>query len=146
MAKQGSPGGVMLVYGDAIGNAIATGNATTEELIALRSHAKAIVDAQGNLVSALDSLDKEIAKRGAAAPPAAAASSERFVVQIEGLSISKAAKQRIEQVINETVMAAIGRHDSSGELVATPLSKIKSFGGSIGGATAGMIANFEKIR
>lgn len=146
MTKQSSPSGVMLVYGDAIGNAIAHGTATTEELVALRSHARAIVDAQGDLSSALGALDKEIAKRGGAAAHDAAASGERFVVQIAGLAIPPAAKQRIEQVINETVKAAIAKHDSGGNLVVTPLSTIKSFGGSLGGATAGMIANFEKFR
>ena len=38
-----------------------------EELVALRSHAKAIIDAQGDLTSALTALDKEIASRGGAA-------------------------------------------------------------------------------
>jgi len=137
----------MLVYGDAIGNAIARGTATMDELVALRSHARAIVDAQGDISSALDALDKEIANRGGPTPPPeTAAPGERFVVEIVGLPIPPAAKQKIEQVINETVKTAIARHDSGGNLVVTPLSKIKSFGGSLGGATAGMIANFERIR
>ena len=46
MAEKSFPGGVMLVYGVAIGGAIARGGATIEELVALRSHAQAIVDAQ----------------------------------------------------------------------------------------------------
>jgi Domain of unknown function (DUF1843) len=145
MAKKSAPSGVMLVYGDAIGNAIARGNAGTEELIALRTHAKAILESQGDLASALTALDKEIGKRGdPAAPPAAATPSERFVVQIVGLAIPPAVKLKLEQVINETVKATFAKSDSGGSLVATPLSQIKSFGGSLGGATAGMIANFEK--
>ena len=71
-----------------------------EELIALRSHAKAIVDAQGDLVSALSALDKEIASRGgpagAKSSPPEPAPGERFVVQIVGLPIPPAAKQTIE--------------------------------------------------
>ena len=150
MAKQSFPGGVMLVYGVAIGGALARGTAAIEELVALRSHAKAIVDAQGDLASALTALDKEIATRGGPAgeksAPPEAAPGERFVVQIVGLPIPPAAKQNIEQVINETVRSALGRLDSGGDLVFTPLSKIKSFGAGLGGATAGMIAYPEKIR
>lgn len=145
MAEKSFPGGVMLVYGVAIGGAIARGNAALGELVALRSHAKAIVDAQGDLASALTALDKEIANRGGAAgeksAPPQPTPGERFVVQIVGLPIPPAAKQRIEEVINETVKSTMARHDPGGDLVITPLSKIKSFGGGLGGATAGMIAN-----
>jgi hypothetical protein len=64
MAEKSYPSGTMLVYGVAIGGAIARGNVSTEELLALRSHAKSIVDAQGDLTAALAALDQEIAKRG----------------------------------------------------------------------------------
>lgn len=143
MAEKSYPGGVMLVYGVAIGGAIARGSAAIEELVALRSHAKAIVDAQGDLTSALTALDKEIASRGGpagakSAPPEPATPGERFVVQIVGLPIPPAAKQKIEQVIGETVKTAIARIDTRGDRIATPLSQIKSFGGGLGGATAGI--------
>lgn len=147
MAEKSYPGGVMLVYGVAIGGAIARGNAALGELVALRSHAKAIVDAQGDLASALTELDKEIANRGGPAGeksmPAQPSPGERFVVQIVGLTIPPAAKQKIEDVINDTVKTALARHDAGGDLVITPLSKIKSFGGGLGGATAGMIAELR---
>jgi hypothetical protein len=145
MPEKGFPGGVMLVYGVAIGGAVARGNATLEELVALRSHAKAIVDAQGDLASALTVLDKEIVSRGgstgAKSAPPQPTPGERFVVQILGLPIPPDAKQRIEEVINETVTNALARHDTGGDLVITPLSQIKSFGGRLGGGTAGMIAS-----
>jgi hypothetical protein len=144
MAEKSFPGGVMLVYGVAIGGALARGNAALGELVALRSHAKALVDAQGDLGAALTALDQEIATRGGpggekSAPPRPTPR-ERFVVQILGLSIPAAAKQKIEQVINDTVKSALSRYDAGGDLVITPLSQIKSFGAGLGGATAGMIA------
>lgn len=149
MAQQSYPGGVMLVYGVAIGGALARGTAAMEELIALRSHAKAIVDAQGDLASALTALDKEIISRGGpggekSAPPEAAPG-ERFVVQIVGLPIPPAAKTRIESAINDVVRAAIAKMDHGGDLVITPLSQIKSYGGGLGGATSGMIARPERF-
>jgi Domain of unknown function (DUF1843) len=151
MARTSVPGGMVLVYGVAIGNALATSGATVEELITLRSHAQALVDGQGDITSALSALDKEIANRGGqgsakSAPPAADPSSERFMVQVDGLAISPDARQRIEQAINNAVKTAIAGHDSAGDLVITPLSQIKSFGGRLGGATAGMIAYPERLR
>jgi hypothetical protein len=149
MAEKSYPSGTMLVYGVAIGSAIARGNVSTEELLALRSHAKSIVDAQGDLTAALAALDQEIAKRGGPvgakiSEAASAAPGERFVVQIVGLPIPAAAKQNIENTINETVKTAIARLDTGGDLVMTPLSKIKSFGGGLGGATAGIWIRPEK--
>jgi hypothetical protein len=150
MAQQSFPGGTMLVYGVAIGGAIARGNAALGELLALRSHAKAIVDAQGDLAGALTALDKEIANRGGAAgeksAPPQPSPGERFVVHIAGLAIPPDAKQRIEAVVNETVKTALARHDTGGDLVITPLSQIKAFGGRLGGATAGMIAYPRDLR
>lgn len=144
MAEKSVPGGVMLVYGVAIGGAVARGNATLEELVALRSHARAIIDAQGDLAAALTVLDTEIASRGGSAGPKTVppqpSPGERFVVQIVGLPIPPAAQQRIEAIINETVTNALARHDAGGDLVITPLSQIKAFGGRLGGGTAGMIA------
>jgi Domain of unknown function (DUF1843) len=143
MAEKSFPGGVMLVYGAAIGGAIARGNAALGELVALRSHAKALVDAQGDLAAALTTLDQEIANRGGPAGeksvPPQPTPGERFLVQVLGLAIPPTAKQKIEQVINDTVKTVLARHDSGGDLVITPLSQIKSFGGGLGGATAGMI-------
>jgi hypothetical protein len=138
------------VYGVAIGGAIARGSAAIEELVALRSHAQAIVDAQGDVVSALTALDKEIAGRGgpagakSAPPEIDVGPSERFIVQILGLPIPPAAKQKIEQVIGETVKTAIARIDTGGDLVATPLSQIESFGAKPGQATGGIWIRTDK--
>jgi hypothetical protein len=63
MAEKSFPGGVMLVYGVAIGGAIARGSAAIEELVALRSHAQAIVDAQGDVASALTALTRKCQPR-----------------------------------------------------------------------------------
>lgn len=150
MTEKSYPGGVMLVYGVAIGGALARGNAALGELVALRSHAKAIIDAQGDLTNALSALDTEITKRGGpggekSAPPQPTPG-ERFVVQILGLAVPPAAKQRIEEVINATVKSALAQHDAGGDLVVTPLSQIKAFGGKLGGATAGMIAYPRDIK
>jgi Domain of unknown function (DUF1843) len=143
MAKEGAQGGTVLVYGVAIGNAIAARSATIDELLALRSHAKSIVDAQGDLVSALTALDKEIADRGGAAGEIRAfvqpTPSDRFVVDVLGLPIPPDAKRRLEAVVNETVKTVLARHDVGGDLVITPLSQIRSYGAGLGGATAGMI-------
>jgi Domain of unknown function (DUF1843) len=143
MAEKGAQGGTVMVYGVAIGNAIARSGATIDELLALRSHAKAIVDAQGDLVSALTALDKEIADRGGPAGAKFASlqptPGERFVVDVHGLPIAPDAKQRLEAVVNETVKTVLARHDAGGDLVVTPLSQIRSYGAGLGGATAGMI-------
>ncbi|AXK82726.1 DUF1843 domain-containing protein [Pseudolabrys taiwanensis] len=150
MADKGFPGGIMLAYGQAIAGALARGTATLSELVSLRSHAKSLLDAQGDLSAALTSLDQEIERRGGPgsekAAPSQPAPGERFVVQILGLPIPEAAKARIEQAINATVKTALARSDAGGDLVITPLSEIKSFGGALGGATAGMIARPELRR
>ncbi|WP_315736084.1 MULTISPECIES: DUF1843 domain-containing protein [unclassified Bradyrhizobium] len=148
MAKEGVPGGVVPLYGLAIGNALASGGITLDELVTLRSHAKAIVDAQGDLVSAVNALDEEIVKRGGqaaakGAAPVEVVPSERFTVQITGLPIEPQARQSIEQAVNNAVKAAVAAHDSGGDLKITALSQIQSFGGTHGGATAGLIATID---
>ena len=65
-------------------------------------------------------------------------------MQILGLPIPPAAKQKIEQVIGETVKTAIARIDTGGDLVATPLSQIKSFGAKPGHATGGIWIRSDK--
>ncbi|MGC2776033.1 MAG: DUF1843 domain-containing protein [Bradyrhizobium sp.] len=135
----------------AIGGAIASSSTTVDELVTLRSHAQAIVDGQGDLASAVAALDKEIAKRGGpagtkSAPPQASTPGERFVVQIDGLPIPANARQKIEQSINDAVKTVLASHDSGGDLVVTPLSRLNSFGGRVGGATAGMLAYPPKAR
>jgi hypothetical protein len=83
-----------------------------------RDQARDIVGAQGDLVAALKALDAEIVSRGAgakAAPPA----EERFVVQIEGLTIPAGTKKEIERSIQAVVMAD-RRFDARGDYVMTP--------------------------
>ena len=124
MAEKSFASGVALPYGIAIGNALSKGGASTDELLALRTHARDIVSAQGDLIAALKALDAEIANRSAgtkAAPPA----EERFVAQIEGLTISADAKMEIEQAIQQAVLAELAKLDTRGDFVATPLSQAK---------------------
>jgi hypothetical protein len=82
MAEKTVAGGMMMPYGVAIGNALSKAATSTDELLALRDHARAIVDAQGDLVAALKTLDAEIDNRGAG--KAASAPVERFVADRGG--------------------------------------------------------------
>lgn len=147
MVDKGFAGGMMLAYGAAIGSALAKGNASTEELLALRSQAKAVLDAQGDLVSALSALDEEITRRGG--PPAskgiaaraAASPSERFVIQFVDVPLAPESKQNIERAIAEAVKTTLAKADTLGDLAVTPLSEMKTFGAGLGGATAGLFVH-----
>lgn len=139
MAEKSFPGGMIALYGLAIGNALlhAKGQTSVDDLIMLRDQAKAIVDAQGDLVAALRELEAEIDRRGGAkaAPPPP---SERFVAQIDGLNLPDKAKTDIEQALQKAVMAEIAKLDSRGDMVASPLSQIKAFGPGLGWRTPGI--------
>jgi hypothetical protein len=149
MAEKSSTGGMMLVYGVAIGAALARGNASTGELLALRSQTKAALDAQGDLVSALDALDEEIGRRGgeprskAAAEAATATPSERFIVQMVDVPLSPESSQNIERAIAAALRNTLAKVDTRGDLAVTPLSELKSFGAGLGGATAGVVMTFD---
>ena len=139
MAEESYPSGTMMEYGVAIGDAISAmqkGQTSPEQLFLLRDQVRAIVGTQGDLVAALKELDAEIDRRGGtkAAPTPA---SERFVAQIDGLALSDKLKAEIEQSLQKAVMKEIARLDSGGDMVASPLSRIKSFPG-VGGHTAGL--------
>jgi hypothetical protein len=136
MAEKSVPGGVMMPYGLAIGDALSRSDTSTDELVALRESAHAIVSAQGDLVAALKALDAEIGDRstGKAATPVV----ERFVAQIEGATLTGAVKSDIEQAIQHAVRAEIAKIDSGGDMVATPLSTIEDFGIGPGSHTPGL--------
>lgn len=126
MAERSFAGGMIALYGVAIGNALSPqskGQTSVDDLIMLRDQTRAIVDAQGDLVTALSELEAEIARRGGAKaePPA----EERFIAQIDGLTLPDAVKVEIEQSLYKAVMAEIARLDTGGDMVATPLSKAK---------------------
>jgi hypothetical protein len=141
-------GGMMLLYGVMIGQALKAKSVGVQELLVLRDQVRATVSAQGNLVEALAELEAEIDRRGgeAAARPAAksgpAAPSlvgPKFLVQIMDMDLADAAVRRIEQGMRDLVMNEIARVDTKGDFVATPLSEMKSWGGGgISGHTAGM--------
>ena len=138
--KPAWPGGMQLVYGVGIGDALAAvarGEASVDDLVPLRDQARAIVAGQGDLVAALKALDSEIAKRGGG-KTAAAPAIERFVAEIDGAALPKALKEEIEAAITKAATAAIARIDTKGDMVATPLSKIRSFGLGIGSSTGGV--------
>src|SRR5437773_1179995 len=136
MADKSIPGGMMMPYGVAIGNALNRPDASTDELLALREQAHAIVSAQGDLVAALKALEAEIGDRGAG--KAAAPAVERFVAQIEGATLPDPVKAEIEQAIQRAVSAEIAKIDTAGDMVATPLSSIRDFGLGLGSRTPGL--------
>jgi hypothetical protein len=140
MAEKSFAGGMMALYGVAIGNALSKvtkGQASVEDLVTLRDQAKVIVAAQGDLVAALGELETEIARRGTvkAGPEPA---SERFVAQIDGLSLPDSTKAEIEKSLQTAAMAEIAKIDTGGDMVASPLSRIKAFGPGIGSHTPGI--------
>lgn len=146
MAEKSFIGGMMLAYGVAIGSALAKGNASTDELLALRSQARAVLDAQGDLVSALGALDEEIGRRGGAVPatrdtavPPAPTPSERFVVQMLDVPLSPESKRNIELAIVAALRDTLAKVDTGGDLAVSPLSELKRFGAGLGGATAGAV-------
>src|SRR5437868_5796718 len=142
MADKSIPGGMMMPYGVAIGNALNRSDASTDELVALRDQARSIVSAQGDLVAALRALDAEIGGRGAgkAAPVV-----ERFVAQIDGAALPNAVKAEIEHAIQQAVGAEIARIDTAGDMVATPLSAIRDFGFGPGSHTPGLYLVSRKL-
>jgi uncharacterized protein DUF1843 len=144
MADKSIPGGMMMPYGVAIGDALSRTDTSTDELVALRDSAHAIVSAQGDLVAALKALDAEIGDRGAgtaASTPAV----ERFVAQIDGVPLPDVVKAEIEQAIQQAVSAEIARIDTGGDMVATPLSAIRAFGGGPGSRTPGLYLVNRKL-
>lgn len=140
MAEKSYPGGMIALYGVAIGNALSNltkGQTSVDDLVMLRDQTKAVVAAQGDLVAALAALETEITRRGGAkAAPEPA--SERFVAQIDGLALSDKAKADIEQMLHRAVMAEIAKLDTKGDMVASPLSQIKAFGPGFGSHTPGI--------
>jgi hypothetical protein len=131
MAERSWAGGVVALYGVAIGNALSARGTSTNDLVALRGQVKMIVDAQGDLVTALKELDAEIGRRKDAAP-ASALPQERFIAQIEGVVLSDDLKMELEQSIKDAVMSELGKLDMHGDLVATPLSASKDILGGLG--------------
>jgi hypothetical protein len=132
------PGGMQMVYGIGIGDALAAvakGRASADGLVALRDQARAIVGAQGDLVAALQALDAEIARRGATAPAGPVV--ERFVAEIDGVALPAKVKDEIEKAIQQVVAVEIAKIDTGGDMVETPLSKLGKFGSGIGARTPG---------
>jgi hypothetical protein len=145
MADQSNPGGMMMPYGVAIGNALSRADASTEELLALRDQAQAIVGAQGDLVAALKALDAAIDGRTPATKATATPAVERFVAQIEGVALPEAVKAEIDQAIQKAVSAEIAKIDTGGDMVATPLSAMRDFGGGFGSRTPGLYLVSRKL-
>jgi hypothetical protein len=142
-----SGGGMVMAYGVFIANALKAKGVSLQELAILRDQVRAIVDSQGNLVEALAELEKEIEKRGnepgaktsgVKSTPSTPLTAQRFLVHLGGIDLAAAAVQRIEQRMKDAVLEEIAKMDLKREFVATPLSDVKSWGGGLGGATAGM--------
>lgn len=138
-------GGMMLLYGVMISQALRAKAVSVQELMILRDQVQATVDAQGNLVEALAELEAEIGRRGGAAAAAPRGSStgskdasKRFLIDVSGLSIPDSVVARIELRLKDAVVEELAKVDNGGDLVATPLSETKTWGGGLGGALAGM--------
>lgn len=134
MTQKSTPTGMIMPYGVAIGDALSR-DASTDELIALRHQANAIVNAQGDLIAALKALDEAIAARGGRE---AAVASERFVVQIDGVGLAADVKKAIDHAIQKAVTTEIAKIDGGADLVSTPLSAIRNFGFGPGAHTPGL--------
>lgn len=132
-------------YGIGIGNALSKRSTTTEELIAWRHRAREIVGAQGDLVAALKALETEIARRDRKVK-AAPWTGEKFVVQIEGLMIPSPVIEEVEMAIEKAVLAEIAKLDAGGDVVATPLSQVRSFGSGLGTRTPGRYISLKSMR
>lgn len=147
MAIPSFAGGMIALYGIAIGNALnnlTKGQTSIDDLIMLRDQAKAIVESQGDLVAALRELEAEIVRRGGA-KAAPEPESERFVAQIDGVAIPDKLKADIEQALQKAVMAEIAKLDAGGDMIASPLSAIKAFGPGIGWHTPGIAIVARKL-
>jgi len=138
MVEKSFSGAVIAPYGVAIGDALsglAKGRYTVNDAVLLRDQVKAIVDAQGDLSAALKDLDAEIERRGGAKPGPA---TERFLAQIDGLAAPVKLKADICQALQKAVMAEVAKLDNGGDMVATPLSQLRSFGSGFGSRTGGV--------
>jgi len=140
MAENSNPGGTMMEYGVAVGDAISasqSGRVSPEQLIQLRDQVSAVVGAQGDLVAALKELDAEIVRRGGDKVPPEPAG-ERFVAQINGLAVPDDLRANVCEALQRAVIAEIAKLDSGGDMVATPLSRLRSFGSGFGSKTGGI--------
>lgn len=139
-------GGMMMLYGVMISDALRAKGVTLPELVILRDQVQAVVSAQGNLLEGLGALEAEIARRSVGTgtkgePPAApAVTSPRFVLHLLDLDLPASAVERIEQRIGELALEEIAKLDTKGDYALTPLSGMKAWGGGWGGHTAGMVA------
>jgi len=145
MAQRSDTNGNMAPYGIGIGDALSRSSTTTEELLAWRDRARQLVGTQGDLVGALTALNAEIERRGAGGK-AAPSTGERFVAQVEGLAIPAAMTAEIEVAIEKAVLMEMAKLDTGGDVVATPLSKIRAFAAGPGGHTAGRYISLKNVR
>jgi hypothetical protein len=130
----------MMEYGIAVGDAISAsqkGLVSTETLGALRDQVSTIVGAQGDLIAALKELDAEISRRGGKLGNPEP-EGDRFVAQITGLVIPDALRADVCQALQKAVMAEIAKLDKGGDMIATPLSQLRSFGSGFGSKTGGI--------
>jgi hypothetical protein len=148
MAEKSFQTANIALYGVAIGDALsglANGQRSIDDVIQLRDQVKLIVDAQGDLVAALKDLNIEIERRGAvqAEPP-----SERFVAQIDGLAMPAKLRADICQALQKAVLAEVAKLDSGGDMIATPLSELRTFGSGVGSSTGGVaiVARYHNKR
>ena len=144
MPTQGFPTGAIQVYGVVIGDLIHSASSSVEELVDLRSQVFATVQSQGDLVKALQALDAEIARRGDATATREAATvpaGQSFLVNMPGWILPPDVMSRIEERIKSVVLEELAKTDHRGDLKATPLSQIETWGAQriFGSQTAGLV-------
>ncbi len=126
MAEQAFAGGMQMLYGVLIRDALQQKGADTQELAALSDQARAALLSQADLQRAVEELDREIARRSGAKGGGEA---ERFVIEAIGLGLSAEVRRRLESRLKDVVLEELAGVDTGGDLVATPLSDLKAFPG-----------------
>jgi hypothetical protein len=134
--SSGGSGGMQLLYGVWIDQALKAKGTSIEELKLLREQTHAAVEAQGNLVEALQALDKELEKRGAK-PDTSKGAVRSVLVQIFDIDVPRATSQRLEERCKAAALEELGKLDLRGDLATTPISDVRAFGLGGGGHTGG---------
>lgn len=139
------PGGMVQLYGVAIGDALYKGDAPTEDLLKLRQQTRETLAQFGDLHSALNDIEKELSKRGAEAKDGPV-TDHHFYVRISGFLMGDAKKSEIENKIGELIAEAMATVDTGGVGKITPFSSINSYGADVlgakgigGGGTMGLV-------
>lgn len=130
MAEEAVKGGMQMLYGVLIRDALQRKDGDLGDLVDLSRQARLMLLLQPDLARAVEELEAEIARRsGRKGVPG----SEKFVVETVGLTLTPEVRERIQQRFREAALEELARLDTGGDLTATPLSEVKGFPGGHGG-------------